>query len=173
MKIKKKDIFPMMGEYLLVVVLGCFLGTMADLVTQSLAWNLSSHNALICRIAEAVVYLSVLAGSIGVTSGRIAYTQNRVDTSATLLALTPVLVLQLIVAFAFQFVSYTSGAGFWLGVLFCHGGSGDAPYVDTPQGYFLLGMIVCMVVYGAVACAAQHIGYKQRLKSREKILKNK
>ena len=172
MKTDKKDIFPMMGEYLMAVVLGLFLGTVVDLVIQSLVWELFS-NTLACRIVESAVCLLILAGSICITSGRIAYRQKGVNRLATILALTPVLVLQLILAVAFQFASYISGAGFWLGVLFCHGGSGDAPYVDTPQGYFLLGMIVCMVVYGAVACAAQHIGYKQRLKSREKILKNK
>ena len=132
MKIDKKDIFPMMGEYLLAVVLGCFLGMIADIVIQS------------------------------------AYKQKRVDMLATILALAPVLVLQLILAVAFQFVSYISGAGFWLGVLFCHGGNGDAPYVDTPRGYFLLGMVTCMIVYGVAACVAQHIGYKQQIKSREK-----
>lgn len=172
MKIEKKDIFQLMGEYVMAVVLGMFLGTIADIVTQWLVWKLFS-NALACRIVELVVCLSVLVGSICVTSGRIAYKQKRVDMLATILALTPVLVLQLILALAFQFVSYISGAGFWLGVLFCHGGNGDAPYEDTPRGYFLLGMIVCMIVYGGAACVAQHIGYKQRIKSHEKILKNK
>lgn len=170
MKIDKKEVFPLIGEYLLAVVLGLFLGTIADLVTQSLVWNLFS-NALICRIVEAVVCLLILAGSICVTSGRIAYKQKRKDMLTTMLALIPVLVLQLILAFVFQFVSYISGAGFWLGVLFCHGGNGNAMYMDTPQGYFLLGMIVCMVVYCVTACVAQHVGYKQRIKSSEKILK--
>lgn len=172
MKLDKKDIFPMMGEYVLAIVLGCFLGAMADIVIQSLVWKLFS-NALACRIAESAVCLLIMAVSICVTSGRIAYKQKRVDMLATILALTPVLVLQLMLALAFHFVSFISGAGFWLGVLFCHGGNGDAPYVDTSQGYFLLGMVVCMIVYGVVACAAQHIGYKQQIKSREKILKNK
>ena len=172
MKIGTKDIFPMMGEYFLAVVLGLFLGTITDIVLQSLLWKLFP-DAFVCRIIESMICLLISSGSICVTSGRIAYKQKRVDMLATILALTPVLVLQLMLALAFRFVSYISGAGFWLGVLFCHGGNGDAPYVDTPQGYFLLGMVACMIVYGVVACAAQHIGYKQQIKSREKILKNK
>ena len=167
-----KNIFEQLGEFLLAMVIGLFLGTIVDIVAQSLIWNLFS-NVLICRVIESVVCLTILAGSICVTSGRIAYKQKRVDMLATVLALTPVLVLQLILALVFQFASYISGAGFWLGVLFRHGGNGDTPYEDTPQGYFLLGMIVCMVVYCAAACAAQHIGYKKRLKSREKMLNNK
>jgi len=170
MQIEKKDILPLMGEYLLAVALGLFLGTIADIVTQSLVGKLFS-NVLACRIVEFAVCLLIGAGSIGVTSGRIAYKQKRMDMLATILALTPMLVLQLILALVFQFVSYISGAGFWLGVLFCHGGNGNTLYVDTPYGYFLLGMIVCMVVYGAVACMAQHIGYKQRIKNSEKIMK--
>ncbi len=172
MKIEKKaikDIFQFTGEYLLAVVLGLFLGTIADIVIQSLVWKLFS-NALVCRVTEFMVCLLISAGNICVTSGRIAYKERRVNILATILALNLVLVLQLILALVFQFVSYISGAGFWLGVLFCHGGNGKAPYVDTPRGYFLLGMIVCMVVYGAVACVAQQIGYKQRIKSREKTL---
>ena len=82
MKIAKKDIFNQIGEYLLAVVLGLFLGTIADLVTQSLV---------------------------------------------------------------------------------------KSPFVETPSWYYLLGMIVCMIVYVATACLAQHIGYKQRIKSSEKI----
>lgn len=170
MQIEKKDILPLMGEYLLAVVLGLFLGTIADLVTQSLVWNLFS-NVLTCRIVELAVCLLFVAGSIGVTSGRIAYKQKRMDMLATILALIPILVLQLILALVFRFVSYISGAGFWLGVLFCHGGNGNTLYVDTPHGYFLLGMLACIVVYGAVACLAQYIGYKQRIKSSEKIMK--
>ena len=170
MKIDKKEIFPLIGEYLLAVGLGLFLGTIADLVTQSLVKSLFS-NALACRIAEFLVCLLILAGSICVTSGRIAYKQRRVNIPATIFSLTPVLVLQLIVAFIFQFVSYISGAGFWLGVLMRHGGKGDSPFVETPSWYYLLGMIVCMIVYVAVACLAQHVGYKQRIKSSEKILK--
>ena len=170
MKIKK-DAFEQSGEYILAVVLGLFFGTMADMVTQSLVWHFFS-NAWACRIAEALVYLLFLSASICVTSGRIAYKKKRIDIPATIFSLMPILGLQLILAFAFQFVSYISGAGFWFGVLFCHGGTGDAPYVDTPQSYFLLGMIVCMIVYVAVACIAQRIGYKQRLKSREKMLNN-
>ena len=169
---KTEKIFPMMGEYVLAVIIGLFIGTIVDMVVQSLVWNVSS-DPLICRMIESVVCLSILSGSIAITSGRIAYKQKRVDMSATILALTPVLVVQLILALAFRFASYVSGAGFWLGVLFCHGGNGDAPYEDTPQGYFLLGMIVCMVVYCAVACVAQCIGYRQRIKSRDKILNKK
>ena len=170
MKIKK-SMFEQMGEYLLAVVLGLFLGTTIDIITQSLVWRFFP-NAWICRIAEAAVFLLVVTVSICVTSGRIAYKKKCADMLATICSLMPVLVLQLLVAFVFHFVSYTSGAGFWFGVLFCHGGNGDALYVDTPQGYFLLGMLVCMIVYTAAACAAQHIGYKQRLKSRDKMLNN-
>ena len=169
MKIERKEIFQFMGEFLLAVVVGLFLGTIADIVIQSLVWNLSS-NALLCRIVEVLVCLSVSAGSICVTSGRIAYNQKRVDKISTILALTPILVLQLILAVVFQYVSFISGAGFWLGVLFCHGGHGDAPYVDTPQGFFFLGMIVCLIVYIGAACIAQHIGYKLRIKSHERLM---
>lgn len=168
---RKKDIFQYMGEYLMAMVVGLFLGTIIDMVIQSLVWKLFS-NALVCRIVESAVCLLSVGGSICVTSGRIAYTQKRTDMSATVLSLAPVLVLQLILAAAFQFASYVSGAGFWLGVLLCHGGNGDAPYVETPRGYFLLGMILCAAVYCAAACAAQHVGYKQRLKSREKLVNN-
>lgn len=167
MKIEKKDIFQLMGEYLMAVVLGCFLGTIADIVLQSLVWKLFA-NALVCRIVEMVVCLSISAGIICVTSGRTAYKQKCVDMISTILALLPVLILQLILALAFRFVSFISGAGFWLGVLFCHGGNGDTPYMDTQPGYFLLGMLVCIIMYGGAACVAQHIGYKQRIKSLEK-----
>lgn len=167
MKIDKKEIFPLIGEYLLAVGLGLFLGTIADIVIQSLVKSIFS-NMLACRIAEFAVCLLVLLGSICVTSGRIAYKQKRVDIPATLLPLIPVLVLQLVVAFIFQFVSYISGAGFWLGVLMCHGGKGNNPFVETPSWYYLLGMVISMAVYMAGACVAQHIGYKQRIKSREK-----
>ena len=170
MKIKK-DIFEHMGEYLLAVVLGLFLGTIIDIVTQSLVWHFFPK-ALACRIAEAAVCLLVLTASICVTSGRIAYKKKRIDMPATIFSLMPILCLQLLVAFAFQFVSYASGAGYWIGVLFCHKGNGDSPYVHTPQAYFLLGMIVCMIVYTAAACVAQYIGYKKRLKSRDKMLNN-
>lgn len=170
MKIDKKDIFPQMGEYLIAVVLGLFLATVADIVTQSLLMSLFS-NVLACRMAEFIICLLVLVGSVCVTSGRIAYQQKRVDMLATILALTPVLVLQLILAVAFRFVSYVSGAGFWLGVLFCHGGKGNSPFAETPSWCYLLGMTICMTVYVAAACVAQHVGYKQRIKSRENIKK--
>ena len=111
MKIHKKRHISPMGDYLLAVALGLFLGTIADIVTQSLVKSLFS-NVLACRIAEFLVCLLILAGSICVTSGRIAYKQKRKDMLTTMLALIPVLVLQLILAFVFQFVSYISGC--WL-----------------------------------------------------------
>ena len=43
MKIEIKDIFQWMGEYVLAVVLGLFLGTIADIVIQSLVGELFSH----------------------------------------------------------------------------------------------------------------------------------
>ena len=168
MKINTKDLPGLIGEYFLAFVVGLFLGMIADMVIQSL---MGSINVLACRVAEATVCLVVLSGFLGFASGRMAYKQNRVDTGMALLALAPIVALQLLLAWIMGFVPYISGAGFWLGVLFCHGSSGDTPYVDTPQGYFLLGMVLCIVVYGAVACVGQHIGYKQRIKSRQKMMK--
>ena len=169
MKNREKDIFPLIGEYLMALALGLFLGTILDMVAQSLVWKLFS-NVLICRIAESVLCLLVLSFSIGVTSSRMAYKQGRVDLTRTVLALTPVLVLQFILAFVFQFASYMTGAGFWLGVLFCHGNSGHQPFVETPSWYYLLGMAVSAIVYVATACLGQYIGKNMRMKSRKKLL---
>ena len=128
---------------------------------------------LVSRICRIVGYISVLSIAMAICSSRISFKKKSFCLWETVSSAVLICIYQMAVAPVFKFNMYISGAGWYLGEIFCGGANTPIGQVGyAPTQCYVLGMLICDAFYIVAIVIGAYIGYRSRQSFAKKLTEN-